>query len=150
MRMPQGEADATTPSRGTSRSVSWSPAPRRASTSPSAPIASPRCSPRSSSLSTAAALIHRRERLLLDRGAWASWRAPPWTRRRPEGISAGARRWWHPARWCSRRCLAGRSAGGRCCRRGVSSGASRGTAPGRLCNLTSQLRLKFTSGTPVD
>ncbi|XP_062203651.1 protein PIGMENT DEFECTIVE 338, chloroplastic-like isoform X4 [Phragmites australis] len=126
------EASATTPSRGISWSGSWSPAPRRVSTSPSAPTASPRSSPRSSSRSTAPALNRRRERLRLGRGAWASWRAPTWTRRRRSGSrSAGAGRWWRPVRWCSRRCLAGRSAGGRCCRRGGSSGASRGTAPGR-------------------
>uniref|UniRef100_A0A0A9FX67 S1 motif domain-containing protein n=1 Tax=Arundo donax TaxID=35708 RepID=A0A0A9FX67_ARUDO len=67
----EGEAGATTPSRGTSRSESWSPAPRRASTSRSAPTASPRCSPRSSSRSTAAALTQWRERpLLFRRLAW--------------------------------------------------------------------------------
>ncbi|CAL4948989.1 unnamed protein product [Urochloa decumbens] len=128
---PARQAGCMTPSRGTSRLGSWSPAPRRASTSRSAPTTSPRCSPRSSSRSTAMVVKLRNERHRLGRGAWASWRAPPWTRIRPGSIIAGAGRWWRPARWCLRRCSAGRSAGGRCCLRDGSSGASRGTAPGR-------------------
>jgi hypothetical protein len=61
------KATCMNPSLGTSRSGSWSPAPRRASTSPSVPTALPHCLPRSSSRSTAAASTDWSKRIRLGR-----------------------------------------------------------------------------------